>query len=63
MVQAYYQIPIAVVIRHFIIYRDWFLTNDKRWAVNESLRPSGNRDDRVDKVKELPGSFRSLALD
>lgn len=43
--------------------RDWFLANDKRWAVEEALRPSGNHDSRVDKVRELPGSFRSLALD
>ncbi|KAG6441572.1 hypothetical protein O3G_MSEX001919 [Manduca sexta] len=43
--------------------RDWFLTNDKRWAVDDSLRPLNSKDDRVDKVKELPGSFRSLALD
>ncbi|XP_075979371.1 alpha-tocopherol transfer protein-like [Anticarsia gemmatalis] len=43
--------------------RDWFLANDKRWAVEESMRPTGNHDARVDKVRELPGSFRSLALD
>ncbi|KAF9805631.1 hypothetical protein SFRURICE_010038 [Spodoptera frugiperda] len=43
--------------------RDWFLANDKLWAIDESRRPSGNHDDRADKVKELPGSFRSLALD
>ncbi|KAI8434339.1 hypothetical protein MSG28_012407 [Choristoneura fumiferana] len=43
--------------------RDWFLTNDKRWAVDESLRPSNCKDDRVDQVKDLPGSFRTLALD
>ncbi|KAJ8714605.1 hypothetical protein PYW07_002830 [Mythimna separata] len=59
--------PIEQIKREWIkkmeAKRDWFLTNDKRWAVDESLRPSGNHDDRVDKVKELPGSFRSLALD
>lgn len=39
--------------------RDWFLANDKNWAVDESLRP-----DNVNaQVKELPGSFRSLAFD
>ncbi|XP_028043631.1 alpha-tocopherol transfer protein-like [Bombyx mandarina] len=43
--------------------RDWFLTNDKRWAVDESQRPSSCQDARVDKLKDLPGSFRSLALD
>ncbi|XP_026740971.1 alpha-tocopherol transfer protein-like [Trichoplusia ni] len=43
--------------------RDWFLTNDQRWAVDESQRPTGGHDDRMDKVRELPGSFRSLALD
>ncbi|CAH0588080.1 unnamed protein product [Chrysodeixis includens] len=43
--------------------RDWFLTNDKRWAVDESQRPTGSHEDRMDRVRELPGSFRSLALD
>ncbi|KAJ0175100.1 hypothetical protein K1T71_009241 [Dendrolimus kikuchii] len=43
--------------------RDWFLSNDTRWAVNEASRPINCQDDRADKVKDLPGSFRSLALD
>ncbi|XP_049872144.1 alpha-tocopherol transfer protein-like [Pectinophora gossypiella] len=43
--------------------RDWFLTNDKRWEVDEGLRPTNCRDDRTDKVRDLPGSFRTLALD
>ncbi|XP_026326024.1 alpha-tocopherol transfer protein-like isoform X2 [Hyposmocoma kahamanoa] len=43
--------------------RDWFIKNDKRWEVDEGLRPSNCRDERTDKVKDLPGSFRSLALD
>ncbi|CAH2087459.1 unnamed protein product [Euphydryas editha] len=40
--------------------RDWFLANDKNWTVDESLRPNDNQDDQV---KDLPGSFRSLAFD
>ncbi|KAL4717047.1 hypothetical protein ACJJTC_016934 [Scirpophaga incertulas] len=43
--------------------RDWFLTHDQRWAVDESLRPANCHDERTDKVRDLPGSFRSLALD
>ncbi|KAL0870640.1 hypothetical protein ABMA27_005598 [Loxostege sticticalis] len=43
--------------------RDWFLTHDQRWLVDETLRPSNCQDDRADKVRDLPGSFRSLALD
>ncbi|CAK1580975.1 unnamed protein product [Parnassius mnemosyne] len=43
--------------------RDWFLANDKNWAVDEALRPSNCKDDRAHQVRDLPGSFRSLALD
>lgn len=43
--------------------RDWFLANDKRWAVEEAMRPTDSHDARVDNIRELPGSFRSLALD
>ncbi|CAG9790937.1 unnamed protein product [Diatraea saccharalis] len=43
--------------------RDWFLSADKRWAVDESLRPSTGHDERVNNIRDLPGSFRSLALD
>ncbi|CAH0718271.1 unnamed protein product, partial [Brenthis ino] len=39
--------------------RDWFLANDKNWAVDESLRP----DKENNRVKDLPGSFRSLSFD
>ncbi|CAK1542170.1 unnamed protein product [Leptosia nina] len=43
--------------------RDWFLENDKRWVVEEALRPSNCRDDKADKMRDVPGSFRALALD
>ncbi|KAM3965553.1 alpha-tocopherol transfer protein-like [Aphomia sociella] len=43
--------------------RDWFISNDKRWAVDETLRPNSCQDERADKVRDLPGSFRTLALD
>ncbi|XP_028158141.1 alpha-tocopherol transfer protein-like [Ostrinia nubilalis] len=43
--------------------REWFLTHDQRWVVDESLRPSSCQDERADKVRDCPGSFRSLALD
>ncbi|XP_045450338.1 alpha-tocopherol transfer protein-like [Melitaea cinxia] len=41
--------------------RDWFLANDKNWVVDESLRPNDIQEDN--NVKDLPGSFRSLAFD
>ncbi|XP_053611375.1 alpha-tocopherol transfer protein-like [Plodia interpunctella] len=41
--------------------RDWFLSHDQRWSVDEARRPAdGHRDERA---RGLPGSFRSLALD
>ncbi|CAH0399448.1 unnamed protein product [Chilo suppressalis] len=44
--------------------RDWFLSSDKRWAVEESLRPpAACADPRARSVRDLPGSFRSLAFD
>lgn len=43
--------------------REWFLTNDVRWGVDEAMRPTNSEDDRVGKIRDLPGSFRSLALD
>lgn len=56
---------IEEIKRHWIkrieAKRDWFL-DDERWAVNESRRPSTN-DDRIKQVIDMPGSFRSLALD
>lgn len=41
--------------------RDWFLANDKNWVVDESLRSNDIQEDN--KIKDLPGSFRSLAFD
>lgn len=41
--------------------RDWFLANDKNWVVDESLRSNDIQQDN--KIKDLPGSFRSLAFD
>ncbi|XP_045513297.1 alpha-tocopherol transfer protein-like [Pieris brassicae] len=43
--------------------RNWFLENDKNWFVEESLRPANCRDEKIEKIRDLPGSFRSLALD
>ncbi|XP_072938111.1 alpha-tocopherol transfer protein-like [Epargyreus clarus] len=43
--------------------RNWFLANDNNWKVKESVRPSGCQDERANKVRDLPGTFRSLALD
>ncbi|VVD02069.1 unnamed protein product [Leptidea sinapis] len=58
---------IEQIKRHWIkrmeAKRDWFLKNDERWAVNEKLRPANCNDEKTKKVKELPGSFRSLTLD
>ncbi|GBP34431.1 Alpha-tocopherol transfer protein-like [Eumeta japonica] len=42
--------------------RDWFL-DDSRWLVDEGSRPTSSGDDRIDAVKDLPGSFRTLELD
>ncbi|XP_061719876.1 alpha-tocopherol transfer protein-like [Cydia pomonella] len=57
---------IEQIKRHWIkkieAKRDWFLTNDQRWAVDEASRPSACKE-TADKVKDLPGSFRTLALD
>ncbi|XP_046966650.1 clavesin-1-like [Vanessa cardui] len=41
--------------------RDWFLANDKNWALDEGLRPHDSQNEN--QVKDLPGSFRSLAFD
>ncbi|XP_026493157.1 alpha-tocopherol transfer protein-like [Vanessa tameamea] len=41
--------------------RDWFLANDKNWALDEGLRPNDSHNEN--QVKDLPGSFRSLAFD
>ncbi|XP_050350319.1 alpha-tocopherol transfer protein-like [Nymphalis io] len=41
--------------------RDWFLANDKNWALDEGLRPNDSNNEN--QVKDLPGSFRSLAFD
>ncbi|XP_069360357.1 alpha-tocopherol transfer protein-like [Maniola hyperantus] len=43
--------------------RNWFLANDKNWAVDEALRPAANNDEKTRRIKDLPGSFRSLAFD
>ncbi|XP_011560622.3 alpha-tocopherol transfer protein-like [Plutella xylostella] len=59
--------PVAAIKSHWVkrmeARRSWFLENDQRWKVTEKLRSSAHSDARAEKLKDVPGSFRALALD